>query len=420
MKILLLTQWYPPEPAKLLSDLAECIQQAGHEITVLTGFPNYPSGKLYPGYSIKLWQREQINGIPVIRVPLYPSHDQSSWQRVLNYLSFSQSSSLLGPWLAHKPDVIHVYHPPLTAAWPGWLLSRLWNVPFTFEIQDMWPETLQATRMMGNQKILRLVSMLAKQVYSRAAAIRVISPGFRENLIQKGVAADKIHVISNWADTEVFQPIEPDRQLAQSLGMDGRFNIMYAGNIGMAQGCEVIIHAADAVRDLTNVQFVFVGDGAALEDIRNLSRERNLTNVKFLGRFPPEAMSGLYALADVLILKLLDDPLFRITIPHKSLSYMACGKPILVAVAGDTADMVEQAGAGLICPPGDAQIMAQTVRRFYAMSAAERQQMGDNGRRAVLQQYEKKFLIGKIIDMIELAVKQKKKRRNQSPTPLAL
>jgi putative colanic acid biosynthesis glycosyltransferase WcaI len=407
MKILVLAQWYLPEPAKLVSDLAETIQQAGHQVTVLTGFPNYPSGKLYPGYHLKLWQREEINGIPVIRVPLYPSHDQSAWKRICNYLSFSYSAALIGPWLVDKPDVIHVYHPPLTVAWPGWLMSRCWRVPFTYEIQDLWPETLHATGMINNDRALSLIDWFARQVYHQAAAIRVISPGFRTHLLRKGVLAKKIHVISNWADTDLYRPMEPNKQLAQSLGLEGRLNFMFAGNIGFAQGCEAIIDAADSLRDLPEAQILFVGSGADLERIQNMVRSRNLTNVKFLGRFPQDAMPGLYALADVLLLTLRDDPLFRITIPHKILAYLASGKPILASLAGDAAEVITQAGAGLVCSPGDSQMMAQAIRRFCSMSVAQRQQMADDGRRTALQQYGKKYLIGKMIDMIKEAVQQR-------------
>jgi colanic acid biosynthesis glycosyl transferase WcaI len=405
MKVLLITQWYAPEPAKLLTDLAESVRQRGHEITVLTGFPNYPTGKIYPGYKLKVFQREEINGIPVIRVPLYPSHDRSSSKRALNYLSFSQSTAMLAPWLARKPDVIHVYHPPLTSAWPGWVLSRLWRVPFTYEIQDMWPETLGATGMMSQNRVLRLVGGFAKWVYRRAAIIRVISPGFRDNLIEKGVPAGKIRVISNWADTEMFRPLPPDEQLAQSLGLQHGFNIMFTGNIGFAQGCGTIIEAAERVRDLTEVRFVFVGGGADSERIQGMVRERGLTNVKFAGSYPYDAMSRLYSLADVLLLSLRDDPLFRITIPQKTLVYLACGKPVLAAVGGDAADVVVQAGAGLACPPGNADMMAQTVRRLVSMPRAELQRMGENGRRAALEQYGKDYLVGKMIEMFEDAAR---------------
>ncbi len=352
MRILLLTQWYPPEPAKLLADLAQSFQAAGHEVTVLTAFPNYPIGKLYPGYRMRTWQRETIDGVSVIRVPLYPDHGRSKVRRAMNYLTFAVSASFLGRCLAPRVDVIHAYCPPVTIGWPAWLLSRSFGVPFTMEIQDLWPETLEATGMLRGRRILTWIGRFANWVYRRAAAIRVISPGVRANLIGKGVPAHKVHVISNWVDTEVYRPTEPSARLAGEAGLAGRFNVMYAGNIGLAQGMDTVLDAAAAVADLAEVQFVLVGDGADLERIKRCVRDRGLANVIFLGQRATDEMPAFYALADVLLVPLRDDPLFRITIPHKVFAYMASGKPILAAVNGNAADTVRSSGAGLTCAPG--------------------------------------------------------------------
>jgi len=406
MRILILTQWYLPEPAHLISELAESLQAAGHEVTVLTGFPNYPAGRLYPGYRLRWYQRENINGVPVIRVPLYPEHGKSAVRRVLNYLSFALSAALLGPWLAPRVDVIHVYHPPGTVGWPAWVLSRLKRVPFIYNIQDMWPETLAATKMLNSRLALWIVGWYAKWVYRRAAAIHVISPGFRDNLLGKGVPDGKIRVISNWVDTELYRPVPPDPQLAQKHGLAGRFNVMYAGNIGQAQGLAVVLEAAELLADLPDLQFVLVGDGADLERLKAVTQERRLDNVKFLGSFAIEEMSGLYALSDVLLLHLRDDPLFRITIPHKIFAYLASGKPVLAAMAGDAANVVQASQAGLRCRPGDPQAMAETVRRLHGMPACQRQEMADNGRRAALRQYAKEYLVGKMIEMLAAVVHQ--------------
>ena len=196
MRILILSQWYPPEPMKLLSDMAETLMEKGHDVVVLTGFPNWPEGRLYPGYKIKLRQKEMIGGVPVIRIPLYPNHSKSKIRRISNYLSFVITSSLLGVLFIQRPDIIHAIQPPTTCL-PAWFLSRLWRIPFTYEVQDMWPETLEATGMMNNKKVLSLVSRFCDWSYRKADAIRVISPGFRENLIAR-VPPEKIHVISNW------------------------------------------------------------------------------------------------------------------------------------------------------------------------------------------------------------------------------
>jgi colanic acid biosynthesis glycosyl transferase WcaI len=404
MRILLLSQWFPPEPAELVGDTAELLQAAGHEVTVLTGFPNFPAGKLYPGYRLRCWQRERVRGVPVIRVPLFPDHSRSAVKRSLNILSFAASASLVGTWLLPRVDVIHVVHPPLTVGGPACWLSRLKRVPFTCEIQDLWPETLRATGMLRSERVLGWIGAMAQRVYRRAAAIRVISPGFRDNLIAKGVPAEKIHVISNWVDAGIFRPVGPDPRVGEQFGLAGRFNVMFAGMMGPAQNLETVIDAAALLGDLPDVQFVLVGDGNDRERLERLQQERGLKNVRFLGWQPHESLSGFYALADVLLVQLRDDPLFRITIPHKTFIYMASEKPILAAVTGDVADVVRAAGAGLICPPGDPQALAETVRRFRAMPADERRAMGRNGRQAACGQFSGPRLVGEIERMLEKVV----------------
>lgn len=411
MKILILTQWYPPEPALILQELAQTLQEFGHEVTVLTGFPNYPSGKLYPGYPLRPWQREDLAGVSVLRVPLYPDHSRSGIRRALNYLSFAFSSAVLGPWLTSRPDAIFVYHPPLTVGLPAFVLSRLWGVPFIYQIQDMWPETLQATGMLNNGRILGWVGRFAGWVYQRAHAICVISPGFRENLIGKGVPADKISVISNWVDTGTYRVAQPDPVKAQELGMAGKFNIMFAGNIGEAQGLEVLVDAAALLQDLQPVQFVVVGDGVALPRLREAVEARGLDSVIFLGRHPTSAMPQLYALADVLLIHLRDDPLFRITIPHKTFAYMASGKPILAAVTGDGAEVVASAGAGIACAPENPQGLASAVRQLYEMPASERREMAERGLRAARTTYSRTVLVAQIEQVLQSAVQEHRHQR---------
>jgi glycosyltransferase involved in cell wall biosynthesis len=290
MRVLILTQWYPPEPAILLQELAQSLQGRGHQVTVLTGFPNYPAGQVYPGYTVRLRQRETLAGVPVVRVPLYPEHSRSGLRRALNYLSFALSSAALGPWLVRRPDVLFVYHPPLTIGIPAYVLSRLWRVPFVYQIQDMWPETLSATGMFDNPRLLGWIGRFAGWVYGKAHSILVISPGFRRNLLEKGVPPEKIHVISNWVDPATYYRAQPDAQLAQTLGLAGRFNVMFAGNMGEAQGLETVIEAARLLRDDPQIQFVLVGDGIALPRLQQLVEQHGLANVRFLGRYPAHEM----------------------------------------------------------------------------------------------------------------------------------
>jgi glycosyltransferase involved in cell wall biosynthesis len=349
---------------------------------------------------LRFRQRETISDVSVVRVPLYPDHSQSALRRGLNYLSFALSAALLGPGGVDRPDVIFAYHPPLTIGVPAWVLSRLWRVPFVYQIQDMWPETLTATGMLNNGRILDLIDRFAKWVYSRSDAICVISPGFRDNLIEKGVSPGKIYTIPNWVDAETYYPDVPDLKLAKDLGLAGKFNVMFAGNIGEAQGLHTALDAAKALEDLPQVQFVMIGDGVALSRLRHEAEVRGLSNVRFLGRYPVESMPSLYALADVLLVHLKDNPLFRITIPHKIFAYMASGKPILAAVAGNAADVGSDADAGVTCSPEDPEAMAAAVRQFASMPMQERQRMGEQGLAVVHQEYSRETLVSQIEQLL--------------------
>jgi colanic acid biosynthesis glycosyl transferase WcaI len=402
MKILLLSQWYPPEPMKLLSDMTEGLVATGHEVTVLTGFPNWPTGEIYPGYRQHLVQREIVNGVRIIRIPLYADHSGNPLKRAANFLSFALSATILGPFLVPKVDVMHVIHPPITVGFPAWVISRLRGFPFTMEIQDMWPENLRSTGMLRNGFALRVIGAFARWVYSKAAFVRVISSGFRLNLLDKGVPNEKIRVIPNWVDTEYYQPAAKSPEILNKFGIRGRFNILYAGTIGLAQGLEVVLGAAALLQvSLPDAQFVLAGDGIECERLRKEALNRRLTNVSFLGRLPGELMPGLYACADVLMLHLRADPLFAITVPHKIFTYLAAGKPILVGGEGDSASLVTGSRSGMACPPGNPEALARAVVTFYEMSSEEREEMGNNGRRLACQSYRRDHLISQLFHAIE-------------------
>lgn len=393
MRILILSQWYPPEPESKIHLLAQGLVERGHQVTTVTGYPNYPSGRLYPGYRVKWRQWEMREGVRVLRLPLYPSHDRSGARRALNYLSFAASASILSPLLAGGADVMWVYHPPLTVGIPAWIIGLMRHVPFVYEVQDMWPETLTATGMFSSAGVARLLGALARFVYRRAAAITVISPGFKSNLVAKGVPGDKIHVIPNWADEENFRPVPPDPALAEQFGLVGKFNLIFAGNMGAAQGLENLIAAATQLRDLHDVQFVLIGDGVDVQRLRTLVREQSLDNVQFIDRQPATQMPHFFALAEALLVHLKRDPLFAITIPSKTIAYLACGRPIISVTEGDAATVVREAEAGLICPPDDPAALAEAVRCLYRMSVEERKHLGEAGRSAYLKQYTRRGLM---------------------------
>jgi colanic acid biosynthesis glycosyl transferase WcaI len=381
MRILLLTQFFDPEPMFKGLPFAHELQRRGHEVEVLTGFPNYPGGNLYPGYRVRPWRREILDGVPVLRVPLYPSHDRSSWRRTLNYATFALSASMLGPLLVKRPDVVYSYHPPATVALPALVIKMLVRSPVVYDIQDLWPDTVRASGMVSGRRILGMLGLWCNFAYRRMDQITVLSPGFRTTLLSRGLDPEKVHVIYNWCDEARISDAGGEPALARELGFAGHFNVVFAGTMGLAQGLETVLEAARICRErCPAARFVFVGGGVEKARLEVLARVMALDNVVFLDRQAPERIGRILALADVLLVHLKDDPLFRITIPSKSQAYMVAGRPILIAVRGDAAELVERAGAGLSCEPENALALADTVIRMYAMACGERDAMGAAGK----------------------------------------
>lgn len=381
MKILLLSQWFEPEPTFKGLVFAKTLQARGHDVQVLTGFPNYPGGRLYQGYRVQWRQREVIDGVEVIRVPLYPSHDRSALGRIANYLSFALSAAMLGPFLTRRADIVYVYHPPGTIALPALVLKILRRSPYVFDIADLWPDSLMATGMMANSAVLRLIGWWCRVAYRHAAAVVATSPGYVPALIDRGVPAGKIAVIHNWcAEAEIGSPVISEER-RRALGFHGRFNIVFAGNMGSAQALDSVLEAAAlALARVPAAQFVFIGSGIDADRLAGLTRTRGLTNVVFLPRRPYSEIGEVLVQADVLLVHLADRPLFRITTPSKIQAYLYMGRPILAAVRGDAADLVQRAGAGLVCAPESPEQLCNAVLTLSRLSRHELDAMGERGR----------------------------------------
>jgi colanic acid biosynthesis glycosyl transferase WcaI len=376
LKILIVTQWFDPEPTFKGLLFAKELVKAGHQVEVITGFPNYPGGKVYEGYRIKFHSKEDIDGVIIHRVPLYPSHDGYALKRIANYISFAVTSSLCGLFSVSRPDVIYSYHPPLTTAVSATLISLFRRAPLVVDIQDLWPDTLAATGMLNNKKVLSLVEVFCQFVYKRASKVVVLSPGFKNRLIERGVPKSKLAVIYNWCDEEALEGgVESDFRLPNN----GRFNLLFAGNLGNAQGLPAIVDAAQILQSKqANVNVVFLGAGIAKDKAVKQVDELTLDNVYFLPRVPMQEVGGLLKKADMLLVHLTDDELFSITIPSRTQAYMRIGKPIVMGVDGDAADLIEQAKAGVICKANNSAALANAIITIVNKSTEERGIMGDN------------------------------------------
>lgn len=378
MRILLLTQWFDPEPTFKGLLFARELQRRGHEVQVLTGFPNYPGGALYPGYHVRPFSREVMDGIRVLRVALYPSHDGSALHRALNYGTFAVTACIAAV-AVRRPDVAYVYHPPATIGLPAMVLKHLRGVPLVYDVQDLWPETLAATGMLGNPTALRAIGRWMRIVYKAAARVVVLSNGFRDAIVSRSVASGKVDVIANWADESQLTPVRPGAGRAAELGFDGKFTVVFAGTMGRAQGLTTVLDAAAILEREPDIQIALVGGGVDAAEIRSEATRRGLTNLRFLERRPVSEIGEVLALADALLVHLKDDPLFSITIPSKTQAYLLAGRPILMGVRGDAAAMIERAEAGLVFGPEDPQQMADAVTKLYSMSAEERERMAASG-----------------------------------------
>lgn len=378
-RVLLFTQWFDPEPTfKGLVFARELVRQ-GFEVEVLTGFPNYPGGKVYPGYKIKWLLRETIDGVAITRVPLYPSHDTSALGRVFNYLSFSFSALLYGLFKAKKPDVIYAYHPPLTTGITAVLLSFFRRVPVVYDIQDMWPDTLRATGMIANPRMLNTVGVVCNWVYRYTDQLVVLSPGFKQLLIERGVPEHKIEIIYNWCDEQSLAV--PTGNLPEQFPTPEKFNILFAGNMGKAQALTAVLNAAAILQQREpNICFVFVGGGLEVETLKQYAQQNALSNVVFLPPVPMAEIGNLLNAADALLVHLKKDPLFKITIPSKTQAYMAVGKPILMGVDGDAANLVKLAQCGTIAQSEDASSIAEAALTLYKLSPNERNMMSQKSR----------------------------------------
>ncbi len=378
--MLLLTQWFDPEPTFKGMLFARKLRDLGFEVRVLTGFPNYPGGKLYEGYRIRLFQREVVDGIPILRVPLYPSHDNSGIRRAFNYLSFAVTASIavLG---VRRPDVAYVYHPPASIGLPARVLKLVRGVPYVYDVQDLWPDTLGATGMVRSPTALRIVAVAMSNIYRGASKLVVLSEGFRRTIAARGIPQERIDVIPNWADEAQIVPASTGPKLAGEP-----FTVTFAGNIGHGQGLETVLEAAELLARDGNVTFRIVGGGVELPALRELALSRKLTNVEFLPRRPLSEIGEVLSSSDALLVHLRDDPLFAITVPSKTQAYLMVGRPILMGVRGDAADLVKHAKAGIAFEPENAASLADAVKALTRLDPEERSTMGAAGREFYAQE----------------------------------
>jgi len=396
VKILYVSQYFPPEmgaPAARVAELSRYWVKDGHEVTVLTGFPNHPTGAVPREYRRalrRLVMSERRNGVRMVRTWLLPLPNRRSYERMLNYGSFFFSSAITGMFLS-RPEVIVATSPQLLVALSGWWLARIKRVPFIFEVRDLWPESLAAVGVSDKGSVLhRMLARIAGFLYRRADRIVVVTPAFRDYLIEHWkIPGEKISVVENGVETEQFRPAPADRELRRELRAENSFVVCYIGTMGNAHGLETLLNAAAELQhSAAQVVFVLVGEGAEKAKIMALARSRSLNNLRFVNQQPRERIPQFISSADACLVLLKKTELFKTVVPTKMLEFMACARPVILGVDGQARQILEQAGAGIFVEPENAAQLAETVKRL-AGDTALCQTMGVNGRRHILRYFER-------------------------------
>ena len=408
MKILYVSQYFPPEmgaPAARAAELSRHWASDGHEVTVLTGFPNHPTGVVPLGYRNKmrrLVMRENVGGVRVIRSWLLPFANRKTHERILNYTSFCLSAACTGLF-ASRPDVVIATSPQLLVGLSGWWLARNKRVRFIFEVRDLWPESLTAVGVGTEDSLLhRSLGKLAAFLYHRSDHVVVVSPAFEEHLVHRWrVPPAKISVIENGVETEIFSPGRATDELRRELGVEGKFVVCYVGTMGMAHGLETVVEAASELgKSAPNIMFLLVGEGAEKERIMNLAHSREVTNLLFIGQQPRDKIPAYIAASDVALVLLRKSAVFKTVIPTKMLECMSCARPVILGVDGQARKMLNEAQAGIFVEPENAMALANTVLTLAA-NPGLCNLLGRNGRRYIVERFSRKRTAKAYISLLE-------------------
>lgn len=380
LRIGIVSQWFTPEPALIPLSICRTLVGRGHTVRVLTGFPNYPGGKLYAGYENGSVFSEEIDGAEVRRVPSFLSHDQSAVRRVRSFLSFGWSSLCNNQFLKNA-DVLYVYATPMTAAMAA-LASRFFrNTPYVLHVQDLWPESVTDSGMVPDgwkkSSLYALINFGLRPIYGLAAHIIVISPGMKEALIARGVPSSKISVLLNWDGNEPVNsnPIDRNRSQPIETRHQDELHCVYAGNIGQMQDVETIVRAVAAVENEFPIRVSIYGSGTAEPALRDLIQQIGVKSVHLMGRVALEEMTAVYQSSDFQFVTLKRRQVFTMTIPSKFQSSMSNGIPIITTVQGDLAKICLDNGVGLVAEAENVESLADALRRAFAMGPKGQQTM---------------------------------------------
>ena len=408
MKILLLAQFFPPEPAPggiILKELATYLVNKGHDVTVVTGFPNYPLGIKHKEYRGKFFLRENMEGIHVIRTFLYCSPNKKAFHRSLNYASFTLTS-LLGMLFSGKHDILYIQSPPFFLGMSAYINKVFRRCPYIFEVYDLWPQGPIEMGYVKNKFVAKFLLWMEKFIYQKAARVFVLSKRMKNEILEKGIPAEKIKVKFNWVDLELFLPEENNgTSLRKEYNLENKLIVMYAGNIGIFQGLKYVLESARILKDRKDIIFTFVGDGIEKEKLVTMKNEYKLDNVLFIPKQPLDKMPSFLSMADIALIHLNKIKFCEAAVPAKLQAYMSCGCPVLVAANGASSDIVMGAEAGVMAEPENPQAIADAVLSMYS-NRNNVKNMGVNARNYALKYFNKETIVREMEESFQRVVLQ--------------
>ena len=401
MKILIVSQYFYPEEFKI-NDLARDLVTRGHQVSVLTGKPNYPKGEYFEGYQYSGEQKENYYGVEIIRVPLRKRGNGGALNLVRNYWSFVVNAKKYIRRNRMEFDAILCFEvSPITQAYPALYCKKKYGGKVLLWVQDLWPESVTAAGGVKNKFALRILDRMVKRIYEKCDVLLVQSDGFRKSILSKGNFSQKIVFAPNWAEDLYLEKEMIEKESISALMPNG-FKVMFAGNVGAAQDIESIVNAANETKDMPDIKYIIVGDGRARAKAEEQVKQMGLEEtVYFMGRYPMAQMPTFFSFADLMVVSLKDEYIFSLTIPAKTQSYLASSKPIVTMLNGEGSRIVEHANCGLTAPSGDYKLFAENIKKLYRTDKAELDQMGKNGFEFYKKYFDKKMVVDNIIESMK-------------------
>jgi colanic acid biosynthesis glycosyl transferase WcaI len=396
MHILFLAQCYAPEnvsAAILITELAMDLASRGHQVTMVTGAPNYPQGRVFDGYRNKIYQEEVLDGVRVIRTWSYITPSKKTLPRLLHYGTYS-ATAFYGGLAAGRPDVLVSYSPPLPLGLSAWLLSYLWRIPWVLQLEDLYPDAAISAGVMKNKTMISFFLRMEKFLYQKSHHISVITEGFRQTLLAKGVPDSKIEVIPVWADPEDMRLLPRNNPFRHTHNLKDKFVVMYAGNLGFTSCIEDVLQAAEILQERTDIQFVIIGEGIKKKGFEAEARDKRLSNITILPYQPREIFPEMLAAADILLVTLNASAALS-SMPSKVFSAMASARPILTVAPSrsELTSIVAEADCGWAIPPGNPIEFAETLAQLRCLDPMLLVQMGQNGRAFLEKNYSRKHCV---------------------------